>query len=99
VQFVVIAWDGSGPGAHDRRRAVRPAHLEGIRPRVERGELLVGGAVLAEAGEMTGSVLIMDFPTRAELDAWLAADPYVTGGVWERVEVRPFRATVGAWMP
>ena len=40
-----------------------------------------------------------DFPSREELDAWLDHDPYVTGGVWQQVEVAPFRVAVGSWMP
>ena len=40
---------------------------------------------------MTGSVLVLDFPERAELDAWLKIEPYVTGDVWRSIEVRPFR--------
>lgn len=94
-----MAWDGTDADARARRLGVRPAHLEGIRPRVERGEILMGGAILDDAGDMIGSVLLTEFPTRADLDAWLAVDPYVTGGVWERVDVRPFRTAVGAWVP
>ena len=59
----------------------------------------MGGAILDDAGGMIGSVLITEFPTRADLDAWLAADPYVTGAVWERLEVKPFRTAVGSWTP
>ncbi len=41
------------------------------------------GATLDEAtGAMTGSAVVVEFPDRAALDAWLAADPYVTGDVW-----------------
>jgi hypothetical protein len=36
-------------------------------------------------------MLVVDFASRQELDAWLAADPYVAGGVWQQIEVRPFR--------
>lgn len=99
MQFVIIARDGTDPQAPTRRQAVRPAHLEGIRPFVERGNILVGGAILDEAGTMVGSVLMADFPTREELDAWLAGDPYVTDGVWLDVEVQPYRAAVGTWLP
>jgi len=99
MQFVIIARDGTDPEAQARRQAVRPAHLEGIRPFVERGNMLVGGAILNELGNMVGSVLMADFPTREELDAWLAGDPYVTEGVWQEVEVQPYRAAVGAWLP
>jgi uncharacterized protein YciI len=99
MQFVIMARDGTDPEAQARRQAVRPAHLEGIRPFVERGNILVGGAILDELGNMVGSVLMADFPTREELDAWLTGDPYVTDGVWQEVEVQPYRAAVGAWLP
>jgi uncharacterized protein YciI len=99
MQFVIIARDGTDPEAPTRRQAVRPAHLEGIRPLVERGNILVGGAILDEVGTMVGSVIMADFPTREELDAWLAVDPYVTEGVWQEVEVQPYRAAVGTWLP
>ncbi|MEK0084329.1 YciI family protein [Benzoatithermus flavus] len=90
-QFLVIAHDGTDPEAPARRQAARPAHLAFIRPMVERGEIVAGGAILDEAGVMTGSAVIVDFPDRAALDAWLARDPYVVQGVWQRIEVRPFR--------
>ena len=66
---------------------------------VERGEIVAGGALLDEAGGMAGSAVIVDMPDRAAVDAWLARDPYVTGDVWRKVEVRPFRLAVerGRW--
>ena len=36
---------------------------------------------------MKGSALVMDFPDRAALDAYLNSEPYVAEGVWEKVEV------------
>jgi hypothetical protein len=38
-----------------------------------------------------GLVLVLDFPTRQELDAWLKIEPYVLGDVWRRIDVQPFR--------
>ncbi|MCK8783502.1 YciI family protein [Roseomonas sp. NAR14] len=93
-QFLVTAWDGTDPEAPARRAAARPAHLRNVAPMVERGELVVGGAVLDGSGGMVGSVCIVECADRAALDRWLEADPYVTGGVWQRVEVRPFRVAV-----
>ena len=93
-QFLVIAHDGSDAQAPARRQAARAAHLEGVRPMVERGEIVVGGAILDEAGRMVGSAVVVDMPDRAAVDAWLARDPYVTGDVWRTVEVRPFRIAV-----
>ena len=93
-QFLVIAHDGDDPEAPARRQAAREAHLAGVRPMVERGEIVAGGALLDEAGGMVGSAVIVDMPDQAALDAWLARDPYVTGDVWRKVEVRPFRLAV-----
>lgn len=93
-QWLLIAQDGEDAEAPSRRQAARPAHLEAIKPRVERGEVIVGGAVLDDAGAMTGSAVVVEFADRAALDAWLAEDPYVTQGVWRKIEVKPFRVAV-----
>ena len=47
--------------------------------------------MLDDEGRMVGSMVLVDFASRAEVVAWLAADPYVTGQVWEHVQVRAFR--------
>jgi len=94
MQFVVIAYDGTDAGASGRRQAARPAHLENARRMKAEGTLLSGGAILDDGGQMIGSVLFVEFPSRAELDAWLASDPYVAGDVWRTVEARPFRVAV-----
>ncbi len=95
-QFLVIAYDGTDEQALARRMAARPAHLEGVKPMVEKGELIAGGAILDDNEKMIGSMALVDFPDRAALDAWLARDPYVTGDVWRRIEVQPFRLAVRA---
>ncbi|MGH2596878.1 MAG: YciI family protein [Actinomycetota bacterium] len=99
MQFVVIGRDGSDPEAPARRQAVRPTHLDELQPLVDAGNILLGGAILDDDGTMRGSVMLVDFPSREELDAWLDHDPYVTDGVWQQVEVAPFRVAVGSWIP
>ena len=94
MQYVITAHDGTDPGAAARRQAARPAHLDNISPMVAGRNILLGGAILDDAGAMIGSVCIVDFPTRAALDHWLATDPYVTGGVWTSIDVKPFRVAV-----
>ena len=37
--------------------------------------------------EMKGSALVMEFPDRAAVDEYLKNEPYVSEGVWERIEV------------
>ena len=92
MQFLVTAYDGTDAEAPARRMKVREAHLAGTRRMKEGGEMLVGGAILDDAGQMIGSCCIVELPDRAAVDAWLAIDPYVTGDVWRRIEVQPFRA-------
>ena len=95
-QYVVTAHDGTDPDAMARRMAARPAHLANVKPMVEAGRIIAGGALLNDAGDMIGSVSIVDFPDRAALDQWLATDPYVTGKVWQQIDVKPFRLAVKA---
>ncbi|MBH1933532.1 hypothetical protein I5Q34_04375 [Streptomyces sp. AV19] len=56
------------------------------------GHALFGTAILDDEGRMVGSMLVMDFPSRAEFDAWLETEPYVTDGVRAAIEVRPCQA-------
>lgn len=42
----------------------------------------------------TGSVIIAEFPSLADAEAWAAADPYMTTGVFSRCTVKPFRKTL-----
>ncbi|WP_458094896.1 YciI family protein [Roseomonas sp. WA12] len=83
---VAIGWDGQDADALARRLAVRDAHLARVRPAALDGTLTVGGAILdAPGGAMRGSVAITAHPDLDTARAWWAQDPYVTGGVWQRV--------------
>ena len=90
MQFIVKAYDGVG--MLERRMAVRPRHLENL-GRV-RGKVICAGGVLDDAGRMKGSVLIMDFDNRAQLDEYLSAEPYLTEHVWQKVEVEPMNVVI-----
>ncbi|MDA2804790.1 YciI family protein [Nocardiopsis suaedae] len=87
---MVIAHDGTEPGTFERRMEIRPDHMAQGEKMMEDGSFLFGGAILDGAGKMSGGVLIVDFPDRAELDQWLDSEPYIVNGVWRRVEVHPF---------
>ncbi len=91
MQCLVIARDGTDAEALNRRLAVREAHLESIRPRKRAGELLVGGAILDDSEKMIGSAMVVDFPDRAALQAWIDSDPYSKGNVWQKFEIYPMR--------
>jgi uncharacterized protein YciI len=96
MQFLVVARDGTDLDAPARRAAARPAHLAGILPLVEAGTVVIGGAMLDEAGGMTGSAVIYEAPDRAAVEALIAADPYTSGKVWQDVTITPFRVAVQA---
>jgi len=91
MTFLILAHDFRDPEALSRRTQQRPAHIEGVRRMKAEGTFVDGGAMLDDAGRMVGSMILVEFPSRAEVDAWLAADPYVTGQVWEHITVRAFR--------
>jgi hypothetical protein len=91
MEFLVVAYDGTDSEAKTRRLNAREAHLKGAGQLKEQGHFIQGGAILDQNGEMVGSTLYMDFPSRTELDEWLRSDPYVTGGVWVNVKVEPIR--------
>jgi len=91
VQFIVTGHDGTDAAALERRTAVREAHLVGATAMKEAGQLLFGTAILNDEDKMIGSIMVVEFPDRAALDAWLKVEPYVTGDVWRKIDVVPCR--------
>jgi uncharacterized protein YciI len=94
MQFMVTAYDGKDDDALDRRMSVREAHINGANQLKEAGHLIAGGAILDEAEQMIGSTMFVEFDSKAELDQWLAGDPYVTGNVWQDISVLPIRLAI-----
>ena len=89
MQFLILGYDGTDEDAQKRRAAVREEHIKQGDKLRDAGKLLYGVAMLNDSGKMCGSMLVGDFDSRDELDKWLEEEPYVTGKVWERIEVIP----------
>jgi uncharacterized protein YciI len=92
--YVIIGRDA--PGSLATRRRVRAEHLARARELVDAGRMVIAGPCPAvdsadpgEAG-FAGSVIIAEFPSLEAARDWVAADPYVTAGVFESFDVRPF---------
>jgi uncharacterized protein YciI len=89
MQFIVLGYDGTDEGALDRRMAVRDDHLKSAGHLFEQGKWLYAAGILDDEGKMIGSMIVCDFPSRDALQSeWLKHEPYVTGGVWEKIEIR-----------
>ena len=91
MQFAVTAMDFTDAGALDRRMANREAHLASVRQMIADGTFLSGGAILDASDKMVGSTLHLEFPDRPSLDQYLAKDPYITGKVWEHIDIKAVR--------
>jgi uncharacterized protein len=91
MQYIITAYDGNDDKALERRLAAREEHLKGVEQRLQAGQHLYGAAILDDEGSMVGSMMVVDFPTKAELDEWLKEEPYMTGEVWKRLEIQPCR--------
>ena len=93
--YVIMGHDA--PGSLAKRMEVRPDHVARLRDLCDAARLLVAGPCPAiDASDpgpagYTGSVVIADFPSLDDARAWADADPYLLAGVYERVDVRPFR--------
>ena len=83
MQYIIKAYDGEG--MLDKRMEIRPRHLEGIE-RIKEHVICAGG-LLDDEGKMKGSVLIMEYESREQLDEYLANEPYVQENVWQKIEV------------
>lgn len=90
-QYLISAQDFTDERALERRMAARPAHLENVKKLKSKNHYLIGGAMLNEQGKMIGSTMIVQFETPESLQEWLQDDPYVTGKVWDRIEIKPFK--------
>ena len=83
--FVIIGYDG--PDGPTLRPKVRQAHLDNLRPIADSGKLHLAGPFT----DGSGSLIVVDMESEADALAFAQSDPYVTRGVFDRVEVKPFR--------
>ena len=90
AQYVITAYDGEG--RLDKRMEVRPRHFAGMEKMKE--HILCAGGLLDEDGRMIGSVLVMEFESREQVDQYLATEPYVVEHVWERINVERMNVVI-----
>ncbi|WP_321928569.1 YciI-like protein [Paraburkholderia guartelaensis] len=76
----------------ERRPEHRSAHLSLAWAAVERGELLLAGAV---AEPVDNALLLFQGDSPAAAEAFARADPYVLSGLVKHWRVRPWQTVVG----
>lgn len=93
--YVLLGEDA--PESLSSRLAARPAHIARLEALRDEGRLFVAGPMPAidspdpgPAG-FSGSLVIAEFGSLVEAEAWLADDPYVREGVFVRTSVRPYK--------
>jgi uncharacterized protein YciI len=83
--FVYIGHDG--PRGLELRGAVRDQHIAHIERLDADGRILFAGPLRDEASSPVGSVIVFEAEDFASARAIAEADPYLTEGVFERVDV------------
>lgn len=79
------------------RLAARDAHLARLKALLAEGRLLIAGPHPAIDSEdpgpagFSGSLVVVDFPSLQEAQAWADKDPYIDAGVYADVTVKPFK--------
>ena len=86
--FIFIGHDG--PDGSARRQLNRERHVAHLEALNRAGRLVYGGPIRDEAGRSIGALLILDAPDLEAARAIVDQDPYVTGGVFERIELNRF---------
>jgi uncharacterized protein len=80
------------PDYATRRTAFRGAHLEYAQQYVDRGELILGGAL---ANPMDASILLFTASSPGVVEEFARGDPYVKNGIVKQWRVREWTTVVG----
>ena len=93
--YCVIGTDNEN--SLQKRLATRAQHLARLEALNKENRLLLAGPFPAidtenpgEAG-FSGSLIIAAFPSLKEAQEWAEKEPYLSAGVYSKVEVKPFK--------
>ncbi|MGP1607327.1 MAG: YciI family protein [Moraxella sp.] len=88
--FVIMGHDT--PNSTEKRQEIRPQHLQRLQVLHAQNRLVVAGPTPIEHNEpaMSGSLIIAHFDSLEHAKAWAGEEPYLLGGVYSHVDVKPF---------
>ncbi|HIO91628.1 MAG TPA: YciI family protein [Leucothrix mucor] len=81
----------------EKRLTARPAHIERLQQLKAEGRLIIAGPHPTIDSEdpgsagFSGSLIVAEFPSLKDAQAWADADPYIEAGVYSKVTVKPFK--------
>ena len=84
----------------EKRLAARPDHLARLEQLKTEGRLVMAGPLPAIDSEnpgaagFTGSLVIAEFPSLVEAEAWAKAVPYWAAGVYHHATVKPYKKVI-----
>ncbi len=89
------------PDSLEKRLAARAAHVDRLQQLQAEGRLILAGPFPAvdapdAAAGCVGSLIVAEFDSLGDAQAWLAIDPYVANGVYARTTVFPFKQALPA---
>ena len=79
------------------RMSVRPEHVARLVALKDSGRLILAGPHPAIDSEdpgtngFTGSLIVAEFDSLEDAQAWADTDPYIRAGVYKNVTVKPFK--------
>jgi hypothetical protein len=85
------------PDSLNQRLATRSAHVDRLQALQQAGRLLLAGPFPDIDGNdpgsagFSGSLIVAEFDSLTDAQAWADADPYVAAGVYASVSVKPFK--------
>lgn len=90
--FMLLATDGED--VHEARMSARSEHLKRLENLQAEGRLLTAGPnPLPDNPErVSGSLIIAQFVSLDDAQAWAEQDPYVDAGVYDEILIKPFKA-------
>ena len=79
------------------RLSARPDHVARLQDLTKQGRLILAGPNPmidspdpGDAG-FSGSIIVAEFDSLEDAEAWANADPYIKAGVYQQVTVKPFK--------
>ena len=94
--FAIIGHDVADSSA--QRQMTRAEHVDRLQVLQSEQRLILAGPTPIEHGksEMSGSLIVADFGSLDDAQAWASAEPYLRDGVYSHVDIKPFVQTLPA---